>query len=390
MSALRGLKVIDLSRHAPGPYCTMLLADLGADVIVVEQPPGQGRSVSDELGVSRREKLYNPVGRNKRSITLNLKDRKMRDVCLALIKDTDIVVEGFRPGVVRRLGLDYETLGEINPKLIYCSVSGYGQTGPYRDLVGHDLNYISLAGILGMIGTKGGPPAIPVNIIGDYAGGGLFAAFSILAAVISRAQTGEGQYIDMAMSDGSLSLANLAACAYLSTGTAPKPEEYFLNGSLPCYNVYQTADAKWISIACTEPWFWAKLCQQLGCEQFVKEQYNEELFREMFAFLRTTFKSKKRDAWFEQLGQEEICVAPVYGIDEALEDPHNISRNMVVELEDAEYGPIKQVGIAPKFSRTPGEVKTLPPTPGQHTEEILAEAGFSIEQIAQFPKPEQV
>lgn len=390
MSALRGLKVIDLSRHAPGPYCTMLLADLGADVIVVEQPPGQGRSVSDELGVSRREKLYNPVGRNKRSITLNLKDRKMRDVCLALIKDTDIVVEGFRPGVVRRLGLDYETLGEINPKLIYCSVSGYGQTGPYRDLVGHDLNYISLAGILGMIGTKGGPPAIPVNIIGDYAGGGLFAAFSILAAVISRAQTGEGQYIDMAMSDGSLSLANLAACAYLSTGTAPKPEEYFLNGSLPCYNVYQTADAKWISIACTEPWFWAKLCQQLGCEQFVKEQYNEELFREMFAFLRTTFKSKKRDAWFKQLGQEEICVAPVYGIDEALEDPHNISRNMVVELEDAEYGPIKQVGIAPKFSRTPGEVKTLPPTPGQHTEEILAEAGFSIEQIAQFPKPEQV
>ncbi len=390
MSALRGLKVIDLSRHAPGPYCTMLLADLGADVIVVEQPPGQGRSVSDEIGVSRREKLYNPVGRNKRSITLNLKDRKMRDVCLALIKDTDIVVEGFRPGVVRRLGLDYETLGEINPKLIYCSVSGYGQTGPYRDLVGHDLNYISLAGILGMIGTKGGPPAIPVNIIGDYAGGGLFAAFSILAAVISRAQTGEGQYIDMAMSDGSLSLANLAACAYLSTGTAPKPEEYFLNGSLPCYNVYQTADAKWISIACTEPWFWARLCQQLGCEQFAKEQYNEELFREMFAFLRTTFKSKKRDAWFKQLGQEEICVAPVYGIDEALEDPHNISRNMVVELEDAEYGPIKQIGIAPKFSRTPGEVKTLPPTPGQHTEEILAEAGFSIEQIAQFPKPEQV
>lgn len=390
MSALRGLKVIDLSRHAPGPYCTMLLADLGADVIVVEQPPGQGRSVSDEMGVGRREKLYNPVGRNKRSITLNLKDRKMREACLALIKDADIVVEGFRPGVVRRLGLDYETLGEINPKLIYCSVSGYGQTGPYRDMVGHDLNYISLAGILGMIGTKGGPPAIPVNIIGDYAGGGLFAAFSILAAVISRAQTGEGQYIDMAISDGSLSLANLAACDYLSTGTAPKPGEYFLNGSLPCYNVYQTADAKWISIACIEPWFWAKLCQQLGCEQFAKEQYNEELFREMFAFLRDTFKSKKRDAWFKQLSQEEICVAPVYGIDEALEDPHNISRNMIIDLEDAEYGPIKQVGIAPKFSRTPGEIKTLPPTPGQHTEEILAEAGFSIEQIAQFPKPEQV
>lgn len=390
MSALRGLKVIDLSRHAPGPYCTMLLADLGADVIVVEQPPGQGRSVSDEMGVGRREKLYNPVGRNKRSITLNLKDRKMREACLALIKDADIVVEGFRPGVVRRLGLDYETLGEINPKLIYCSVSGYGQTGPYRDMVGHDLNYISLAGILGMIGTKGGPPAIPVNIIGDYAGGGLFAAFSILAAVISRAQTGEGQYIDMAISDGSLSLANLAACDYLSTGTAPKPGEYFLNGSLPCYNVYQTADAKWISIACIEPWFWAKLCQQLGCEQFAKEQYNEELFQEMFVFLRNTFKSKKRDAWFKQLSQEEICVAPVYGIDEALEDPHNISRNMIIDLEDAEYGPIKQVGIAPKFSRTPGEIKTLPPTPGQHTEEILAEAGFSIEQIAQFPKPEQV
>jgi crotonobetainyl-CoA:carnitine CoA-transferase CaiB-like acyl-CoA transferase len=166
----------------------MLLADLGADVIIVEQPPGQGRSVGEEMGIGRREKLYNPVSRNKRSIALNLKDSKMREACLALIRDADIVVEGFRPGVVQRLGLDYETLKEINPRLIYCSISGYGQTGPYRNMVGHDLNYISIAGIAGMIGKKGGAPAIPVNIIGDYAGGGLFAAFSILAAVVSRTQ----------------------------------------------------------------------------------------------------------------------------------------------------------------------------------------------------------
>ncbi|SMB21449.1 L-carnitine dehydratase/bile acid-inducible protein F [Sterolibacterium denitrificans] len=384
MTALRGLKVIDLSRHAPGPYCTMLLADLGADVVVVEQPPGQGRSVGAEMGIGRKERLYNPVGRNKRSVALDLKDAAAHAACLKLIEDADIVVEGFRPGVAKRLGLDYETLREINPRLIYCSISGYGQNGPYRDYVGHDLNYISIGGVLGMVGQKDGPPTIPVNIIGDYAGGGLFAAFAILAAVVARNSSGEGQYIDMAMSDGVLSLANLAVCDYLSSGTPPRPGEYFLNGALPCYSVYECADGKWLAIGCMEPWFWARLCKQLDMEQYAREQFNARLFPEMFAILRRKLKEKPRDAWFAQFAPDDICATPVLGIEEVLDDPHNRARGMAVELEDAEFGKIRQVGIAPKFSATPGSVRSLPPDPGQHTREILGAAGIAADVIEQL------
>jgi len=371
--ALAGLRVIDFSRHAPGPYCTMLLADLGADVIMVEQPPGHGRRIEDELGMSRRNRVFNPVGRNKRSIVLDLKNEQMRSLCLALIKDADIVVEGFRPGVAQRLGIDYATVEPLNARLIYCSISGYGQTGPYRDLVGHDLNYISIAGLLGMIGLKGGHPVIPANVVGDYAGGGLFAAFAILAAVVSRLATGKGQYIDMAMSDGVLSLANLAASDYFVSGVAPRPGDYFLNGSLPCYNVYETLDGKWLSIACVEPWFWARLCRRLDCEKFATAQFDTSKFQEMFAVLRAKIREKTRDAWFEEFKQDEICATPVFGIDEAVRNSHNLARGMIVEIEDRELGTVRQVGIAPKFSGTPGTVRSLPPDPGQHTEEILRE-----------------
>lgn len=384
VSALKNLKVIDLSRHAPGPYATMLMADLGADVICVEQPSGQGRRVDAEIGVGRKARLHNPVGRNKRSIALDLKNEKMREICLRLIAGADIVVEGFRPGVAKRLGIDYDSVRTINREVIYCSISGYGQDGPYRDFVGHDLNYISIAGIMGLTGNHNGAPVIPPNIMGDYAGGGLFAAFSILAAVISRTHTGQGQYIDMAMSDGALSLANLAVCDYLSSGVPPRPGEYFLLGSLPCYNVYLCADGKWLSLACMEPWFWKKLCERLECPQFIHEQFNEASFAAMFDHLRAQFRRKSRDAWFAELSQDEICITPVYGIEEAVDDPHNRARKMFVELEDAEFGKIKQVGIAPKFSATPGEARTLAPEPGQHTAEILREMGCAEAEIAQL------
>lgn len=377
MGALSGLRVIDFSRHAPGPFCTMLLADFGADVIMVEQPPGQGRQLEDTLGVGRRERTFNPARRNKRSIALDLKDPAMRAACLALLRDADIVVEGFRPGVAARLGIDYPTLRELNPRLIYCSITGYGQTGPYRNLVGHDLNYIAVGGLLGLVGQPGGPPAIPANVVGDYAGGGLFAAFAILAAVTARAATGTGQYIDMAMSDGVLALLGQAASEYLTSGKAPRPGEYFLNGALPCYSVYQTADGGWLSIACIEPWFWERLCRRLGCEQLIAGQFDAARFPEMFATLRGIFRSRTRDSWFAELRQDDICVAPVLGLDEALTDPQNLARDMVVELVDPELGPVRQVGIAPKLSRTPGEVRSLPPEPGEHTNEILNELSQS-------------
>ena len=386
MQALDRLRVIDLSRHAPGPFCSMLLADFGADVVVVEQPAGSGRSVAEELGVGERARVFNPVGRNKRSIALDLKQAIARDACLRLMSEADIVVEGFRPGVAKRLGVDYDVVRESNPGVIYCSISGYGQDGPYADLVGHDLNYISLGGVLGMTGWPGQPPAIPVNVIGDFAAGGLYAAFAVMAAVEARHATGRGQYIDMAMSDGVMSLANLAVSDYFTSGEAPRPGRYFLNGSLPCYNVYQTGDGKWLSIGCMEPWFWAKLCTRLGCEQFAEVQFDEARFPEIFEFLRARFRERKRDEWFADLRRDEICVMPVYALDEAVADPHMRAREMLVELEHPEFGSVQQVGIAPKLSETPGSVRRLPSRCGADAEEVLREANFSQAEIAELTR----
>ncbi len=381
---LTGIRVVDLSRHAPGPYCTMLMADLGADVIVVEAPLGVARQVDEEMGVSERSKAFLPMGRNKRSVALDLKDAAMREAFFRLVDGADVVVEGFRPGVVGRLGIDYDAVKRRNPGLVYCSISGYGQTGPNVDLPGHDLNYISQAGVLGAIGWPGQPPSIPLNILADFAGGGLFAAFSILAALISRRRTGLGQYIDMAMSDGVLSLACLAASDYLASGVPPRPGEYYLNGAYPCYSVYAASDDKWLSVACMEPWFWRNLCQLLDCEAYAEEQFDAQKFPEIFVFLRAKFREQARDEWLAQFKGREVCVTPVYDLEEALEDAHNRARGMIVEVEHPEQGEIAQIGVAPKFSLTPGRVRTAAPTPGQHTEEVLREVGLRDDEIARF------
>ena len=384
MMALEGIRVLDMSGLAPGPYCTMLLADFGADVIVVEATPGAGRRM--EMGGDARARAYDPLRRNKRSIGLNLKEPAAQAAFLRLAEGADVVIEGYRPGVVKRLGVDYETVSQRNPRIIYCSLSGYGQTGPYAGLVGHDINYISLGGALGAIGWPGTPPAIPLNVIADFAGGGLYAAFAIMMAIVAREKTGAGQYVDMAMSDGVTSLLAMATGRYFAGGLVPRPGTDFLNGGIPAYHVYECADGKWISIGSLEPWFWQETCQALGFEEYIPHQNNRERFPEIFEKFRAKFKEKTRDEWFEELRQRDICVGPVLALDEVFEDPHVRAREMVIEVPHAEFGAVKHVGVGPKLSATPGGVRATAPARGEQTDEVLAEAGFSAEEIASLRK----
>ncbi len=391
--ALEGLKVLDLSRLAPGPFCSMLLGDLGADVLLVEAPPEQlpGRGAAQPRpaastpppeGVTPAQ-AYNALGRNKRSIVINLRTDEGREVFYRLLRDADIVLEGFRPGVVKRLGVDYDTVSKANPRVVYCSLSGYGQYGPYSQLVGHDINYISVAGALGAIGWPGSPPAIPLNLLADFAGGGLHAAFAILAAIIARDRTGRGQYVDIAMSDGVMYLMAMVLGGVFRNGDVPRPGESMLNGAVPHYNVYQCADGGWISIGSLEPHFWANLCRATGREDLAPHQYTPDTRDEVFEHLRSTFRTKTRDEWFGVLKETDICAAPVYAMDEATRDPQNLAREMVLQvpLPDGQ-GSVKQVGIGPKLSETPGRVRTLAPRPGQHTDEVLSVAGYSKEEIS--------
>lgn len=384
--ALDGIRVLDLSRLAPGPYCSMLLADFGADVILVEPVPGASAKLAGPSGASesaQRAAAYNALARGKRSIALNLKEPEAREIFYALAKDADVVLEGFRPGVVQRLGVDYETIRALNPRIVYCSLSGFGQSGPYANLVGHDINYIAIGGALGVTGRPGTPPAIPINLIADFAGGGLFAAFAICVALLARDRTGEGQYIDMAMTDGVLSLMTMAFTQYFANGTIIRPGEYLLNGGVPWYDTYQCADGRWFSIGSIEPHFYEALCRVLGCEEFLGKQYDASSYPEMRERFAAVFRTKTADEWMEIMSQHDICAAPVLEMDRVVQNPHNLARNMVVEV-DSPVGPVKQIGVAPKLSKTPGHVRHTGPVLGQHTEAILTELGYTPERIAEL------
>jgi crotonobetainyl-CoA:carnitine CoA-transferase CaiB-like acyl-CoA transferase len=381
--ALDGIKVLDLSRLAPGPHCSMLLADFGADVTLVEAVPG----VSAKLGGGNRQSegavraaAYNALGRGKKSIALNLKDERAREIFYELVKGADVVIEGFRPGVVKRLGVDYETLAKINPRIICCSVSGFGQTGPYSNLVGHDINYISIGGALGVTGRPGTPPAIPINIIADFAGGGLTAAFAICVALLARDKTGRGQNVDVGMSDGVMSLMTMAFTSYFSTGNPIRPGQFLLNGAVPWYNTYECSDGRWFSIGSIEPHFYEALVKVLGLEEYLGRQYEDAAYPEMFEKYRAVFKTKTADEWMQIMSQYDICAAPVLEMENAVKDPHNLARQMVVEVESP-VGPVKQVGIAPKLSDTPGQVRGTAPLLGQHTDEVLKGIGYDEAKI---------
>ncbi|WBL35545.1 CaiB/BaiF CoA-transferase family protein [Tepidiforma flava] len=383
--ALDGIKVLDLSRLAPGPHCSMLLADFGADVTLVEAVPGASAKLGS-TGLRRSEAAeraaaYNALGRGKKSIALNLKEEEARKIFYRMVEGADVVIEGFRPGVVKRLGVDYDTLSQINPRIICCSISGFGQTGPYANLVGHDINYIAVGGALGVTGRPGQPPAIPVNLLADFAGGGLTAAFAICLAIIAREKTGRGQNIDVGMSDGVLSLMTSAFSQYFSTGQPIRPGEYLLNGAAPFYNTYKCSDGRWFSIGSIEPHFWANLCKVLGTEDLLPHQFDQARWPEMIERFAGIFATKTADEWMAIMSQDDICAAPVLEMENVVTNEHNLARGMVIEL-DSPVGKVKQIGVAPKLSETPGQPRSTAPLIGQHTDEILSGLGYTAEQIA--------
>lgn len=372
---LQGLKVIDLTRMLPGPFGTMLLADLGAEVIVVEQPSGPA------LG-PRRTNFY--IDRNKRSIILNLKDERAREVFYQLASGADVVVEGFRPGVTERLGIDYPRLKQLNEGLIYCSISGYGQEGPYKERVGHDINYVAMAGLLNLNGRREEAPVIPGTQLADIAGGGLMAAFSILAALYHRERTGQGQYIDVSMTDGALALNPIAFTEYFNSGTPPVRQGYRNLGATPCYNIYRTKDNRYISIGALEPKFWAKLCRVLSREDLIAKQ--NDTGEEAIGELQEIFASRTRAEWDQLLDSEEVCYAPILDLAETCQNTQVVHRQMIREVAWPDGGTSKQVGIVPRFSLTPGTLRRPPSLPGQHTHEILSELGMDRTQIAELER----
>ncbi|MEW6034573.1 MAG: CaiB/BaiF CoA-transferase family protein [Chloroflexota bacterium] len=395
MLALEGIKVVDLTHVAPGAYCTMILADLGADVLKVDPPPaaranmtGTGMSPIGEEG--RREAAFYAPNRNKRSIALNLRSEEGKGILHRLAGRADVMVEGFSPGTVKRLGVDYETIARINPRVVYCSLSGYGQDGPYRDLPGHDINYIAMGGVLGLIGSERGAPALPQNLIADFAGGSLFAAIGILTALLARERTGRGQYLDLSMTDGVVSLLTWEATRYFREGKFQQRGTAMLGGAYPYYGVYETKDGKYLSIGCIEPRFWETLCRLLGREDYASYTFRPEHFTdkprdrkwaEIKRFLEAKFITRTRQEWFDLLSGAGLPVGKVNAMDELFSDPQVLHRRMVLELDHPAVGKVRQVGIPVKLSETPGRVRSLSPVLGEHTDAVLKELGYSTEQI---------
>jgi crotonobetainyl-CoA:carnitine CoA-transferase CaiB-like acyl-CoA transferase len=386
-SALGDIRVLDLTRLLPGGFCSLLLADFGADVVKVEDtamgdyvrwaPPYYGSEDQQPLGT--RSALYLALNRGKRSIRLDLKSDGGREAMLRLAPQFDVVLESFRPGVLDRLGCGYEALREVNPGVVYCAITGYGQTGPSTDRAGHDMNYLGLNGLLGLTGEPDGRPISSAGQIADLGGGALMAAFGVMAALRERERSGEGQLVDVSMTDGSLAWLAMVAAQYLCDGQVPRRGEGQLTGGYLCYLPYEAADG-WITCAALEPKFWRAFCEGVGRPELVSAQFDapgSESWREVAEI----FKGRTRAEWLAFNDEHDAMIEPVLDLDEALDSELVRQREMVVELEQPGLGTVRQLGVPVKLSRTPGAVERAAPALGEHTEEVLREAGFGAEEI---------
>ena len=384
---LQGLKVLELIRVPPGAFCTMMLADMGAEVLKIETPPSTPVAPeSEQAARAERRAAFHVVNRNKRSLAINLKQPDGQKLLHQLAADADVLIEGFRPGVMARLGGDYETLRRINPRLIYCSLSGYGQDGPYRDLPAHDINFLAIAGVLNLIGEPDRPPAIPLNLIADYAGASLHGVVGILLALLARQHTGRGQRVDVSYLDTSLAL--LAATpmmqTFLGKGTAGQRGVGLSGGAYPYYATYETADGKALAVGCMDAEQWDAFCGAVGLAALAEAGPDEAHLDRVAggtaqaakAAVQAVLRQKTRDEWLAILQDKQVSVAPVHAVDEAFDDPHVLARQMAVDVVHPRHGSVRQAGIAIKLSDTPGSIRGAGPALGEHTDEVLQALGY--------------
>lgn len=371
MGPLKGLKVVELAGIGPGPFCATLLADMGADVLRIDRTGESG------LGLAAPPK-YDVLTRNRRSIAVDLKKPEGVETVLKLVEQADALIEGFRPGVAERLGLGPEDCKARNPRLVYGRMTGWGQDGPISHAAGHDLNYIALSGVLNTIGRKGGPPTPPLNLVGDFGGGGMFLAFGVVSAVMEARQSGEGQVVDVSMVEGA---AYLAMPFWAMTASGRWTDERgtnVLDSGAPFYDVYETKDGRYVSIASIEVKFYEELLELSGLkEEDLPAQMSREDWPSMKEKFAAVFRTKTRDEWDAIMEGSDVCYAPVLSIKEAPEHPHNKARGTFIEVDG-----VLQPGPAPKFSRTPTAHPSPPPKRGEHTEAALAEWGFGEDAIA--------
>lgn len=385
---LEGIRVLDLSMYLPGPFCTQILADFGAEVIKVEPLTGEwGRWVPPV--VEQQSSRFYAVNRNKKSLAINLKTAAGQQTFLRLAETADVLLEQYRPGVLKKMGLAYEDLKSINPRLIYCSLTGYGHSGPWQYAAGHDINYLSLAGVAALSGNRLHPTLSAVQIA-DIAGGSLQAVTGILLALLEREKSGQGQFCDIAMLDGSVSLMSYSLAEWSGLTRDALRGQEVLTGGYACYNIYPTAGGGFISLGALEGKFWEGFCERIGRPEFVNWQWEVDRQDEMITAIQELMLQKDRDGWIEYFSQDDICLAPLLSLEEVGQHPQIQDRGMVIKhsLSSETEINIFMAGNPIKLSRTPGEIKLRFPEVGAHTREILSELGYSESQVQILEKAE--
>lgn len=372
---LDGLLVLDLTRLLPGPLCTMLLGDYGAEIIKVEDTDAGDPTRFVGRFFEGSGSFFHLLNRNKKSIALDLKSRQGREIASKLACKADVLVEGFRPGVMDRLGLGYERLKKLNPGLVYASISGYGQEGPYQNRAGHDLNYTALAGLLDL-SAAGKAPVMPAVQIADIAGGSLMALSGIMIALYRRQASGEGTYVDVSMTRGLLPWLTYAASGLGTEAGIPRRGRGHITGAYACYNIYETADGKYMSLGALEPVFWQRFCEAIGRPEWVPRQFEEEGREELIDSVRKVFKGKTRTEWEEFFAVVDACCEPVLNLEEAMEHPLSRDGGYWLDLPGREEEAEKMAGFPLLFSGRPGGLRYPPPRHGEHTAEVLGTLGY--------------